>query len=997
MRAPPLLQEFVAAMRELTGADSVVVALHREPADPHSLLLYTDGAQEPVAELADPDAAWQLVQSRPSKMTNVTTPEIRPSVTSDGVLVHVTLAQIMRQTTEPVAGFTERRRFPESGTMPLVDGGVWFGLRGAKPIPWLVRSPGDGDDTGFSQDEAWLRLMTGLATRLTWAVYHLTGALQDPVSELPGRMEFQVFLSRALAAARTHQHPVCLMLINPDDFGMINHRYGHEAGDRTVREIADALLGNLRQSDGVFRYGGAVFGVVLSGAGVNESRLAAEKIRSALVSQNYVDGSVKLTFSIGAAVAAAVDDEAADQESSVLLKRADDLLARAKLSGGARTIVGTLSSEERAGASANPMGAIFTPDTQKDYRNMLLLWETVALVSAHSEPAAIAAAFVDRLALGFQPERVLLLTPDETAGLQPLASNVRDDTSPDCRATGAPVKLSKQSHNLVQQAFAQHQVERSSNDTRSMAYAVPLMAGNKAIGCLYLDGHGRQWGLDSSDVIFLNALASQMAMALDRANLIARWREQKERESRALKGELRDLRNALSHTKMVYQSKPMHELMNTLRQVAPSDATVLIIGESGTGKEMLAQSLHEFSERREAPFVVADCGAVAHTLIEAELFGHVKGAFTGADRNSDGRILQADGGTLFLDEIGELPLSLQAKLLRFVQEKEFTPVGSTKSRRVDVRIVAATNRRLQDEVAEGKFRADLYYRLQVIAVEAIPLRDRTDDILPLAHYFLEKFASQYGSATHAFTAAAERKILHYPWPGNVRELQNCIMRAVLTNSGEELDENAIELLPEASRETELGLYDRAPAATPRVTIPAGAATDQSTGATAVPDATQTSAGEPGRDVWQTFERELSRQIDLAMTGNRRRPVPLGRWLNEDLLLAANEASGEVARRAAMLLGVPESTFRRQLNKVKTEFDQGLGVRTDHWHETASLIDELIRLAQVEPGADPGLLERARRSLLTGVLHEVPGKPSVGAALMGVTTPTYRKWCEAHAQ
>jgi transcriptional regulator with GAF, ATPase, and Fis domain len=273
---------------------------------------------------------------------------------------------------------------------------------------------------------------------------------------------------------------------------------------------------------------------------------------------------------------------------------------------------------------------------------------------------------------------------------------------------------------------------KASNDAQRhhLAYAVPLVARDYCLGCLYIDGPEDTLSLDTSDLIFVDALANQIAVALDRAELALHWKQEKERESQRLRAEVQELRQTLQQTRLVYESRQMDGVLGTLKKVAPTDVTVLITGESGTGKEMLARALHEMSARSSRPIVTVDCGAIAHSLMDAELFGHVKGAYTGAQSSSPGRIVQAESGTLFLDEVGEIPLEIQAKLLRFLQEKEFTPVGGTRSQQVDVRIVTATNRELADEVARGLFRADLYYRLHVVTVTAPPLRERPIDMLP---------------------------------------------------------------------------------------------------------------------------------------------------------------------------------------------------------------------------------------------------------------------------
>jgi len=396
---------------------------------------------------------------------------------------------------------------------------------------------------------------------------------------------------------------------------------------------------------------------------------------------------------------------------------------------------------------------------------------------------------------------------------------------------------------------------------------------------------------------------------------------------------------------------------------------------------MLAQSVHHFSDRRDRPFVTVDCGAIAHSLLETELFGHVKGAYTGAQSAAEGRIAQADGGTLFLDEIGELPLDLQSKLLRFVQEREFTPVGGNKPRHVDVRIVAATNRELKDEVANGRFRQDLYYRLQVVSVQAVPLRERPTDILPLARTFLSRFAAQNQSRCTQFSTDAENKLLQHSWPGNVRELQHTVLRALLMCESEVLEAAAIELLPEAMQEGARGV-DTAPELPSHSidTAAAGTATEVSPAA----DGAQVAA-----DPIAALRSELAWQVQQALLDNASHPVPIGRWLRDDLVLAVSEVCGEVARRAARMVGVPESTFRRQLDKARAEADAGLAARTDAWARMSDVLAQLVTV--VEEDYDGKLLEEARMALLETVIDRKECASSVGAALMGVTPPTFKRW------
>jgi len=245
-------------------------------------------------------------------------------------------------------------------------------------------------------------------------------------------------------------------------------------------------------------------------------------------------------------------------------------------------------------------------------------------------------------------------------------------------------------------------------------------------------------------------------------------------------------RHALKH--LVGSSAPMQAVADVVLQVAPSRASVLIVGESGTGKELIAAAIHEHSPRAGKPFIKLHCAALAETLLESELFGHERGSFTGAVGRRDGRFQEADGGTLFLDEIGEISPGLQVKLLRFLQEHEFQRVGSGQTIRVDVRVVAATNRNLLEQIKDGKFREDLYYRLNVVSIEMPALRERRSDIPLLAMHFLRKYARENGKTLSGFDDAALARLAHYDWPGNVRELENAVERAVVLARGDIVQE-----------------------------------------------------------------------------------------------------------------------------------------------------------------------------------------------------------------
>jgi two-component system response regulator HydG len=273
-------------------------------------------------------------------------------------------------------------------------------------------------------------------------------------------------------------------------------------------------------------------------------------------------------------------------------------------------------------------------------------------------------------------------------------------------------------------------------------------------------------------------------------------------EHSRLKAENRLLRERLGlqfdRRHIIGRSAAMVRLFDSVAQVAPSEATVLIAGESGTGKELIAGAIHFNSSRRDGPFVRLNCAAITETLLESELFGHEKGAFTGADRRREGRFFQADGGSLLLDEVSEMPLPMQVKLLRVLQEREFTRVGGDTVIRVDVRVIAATNKDLPELVSGGRFREDLYYRLNVVGLTLPALRERAEDIPLLALHFLEAFALKNRKEVKGFTPQAMDRLIRYAWPGNVRELMNAVERAVVMTRGDFLTEEDVSLIPTAA-------------------------------------------------------------------------------------------------------------------------------------------------------------------------------------------------------
>ena len=310
-----------------------------------------------------------------------------------------------------------------------------------------------------------------------------------------------------------------------------------------------------------------------------------------------------------------------------------------------------------------------------------------------------------------------------------------------------------------------------------------------------------------------HAVVKSVRRALEKASLVA--------ENRALRARLAALAPAGTGG-LLGDAPPFRAVLETLRQAAPTSATVLLTGESGTGKELAARLVHDLSPRAEGPLVPINCAAIPEGLLESELFGHEKGAFTGAVARKEGRLERAHRGTLFLDEVGEMPAAVQVKLLRFLQDGVLERVGGTESLRVDVRVVAATNKDLAAEVKAGRFREDLFYRLDVVSVRLPPLRDRREDVLLLASAFLRAVAEKLPKAVSGLTPAAAAALERYAWPGNVRELQHAIERAVILTRGDVVD---VGDLPEAIRSAG-GAPAAGAAATGSVVIPLGTPLDE---------------------------------------------------------------------------------------------------------------------------------------------------------------------------
>src|ERR1700732_5221906 len=311
---------------------------------------------------------------------------------------------------------------------------------------------------------------------------------------------------------------------------------------------------------------------------------------------------------------------------------------------------------------------------------------------------------------------------------------------------------------------------------------LPLISRNRAIGTLVL-ARLRDDAFNQADISFLSQVANQIALAVENALAYREIRELKEQLSQEKLYLEDEIRSEMNFAKIVGNSASLRKVLKRVETVAPTDSTVLIYGETGTGKELIARAIHDLSPRRSKPFVKLNCAAIPTGLLESELFGHEKGAFTGAIAQRIGRFEVADGGTIFLDEIGEIPLELQTKLLRVLQEREFERLGSSRTIRTGARLIAATNRDLEAMVSEQKFRSDLFFRLDVFPVHVPSLRERDGDIPLLARHFTQQFSRRMKKVIETIPSEAMDALCRYHWPGNIRELQNVIERAVIISTG----------------------------------------------------------------------------------------------------------------------------------------------------------------------------------------------------------------------
>ncbi len=863
------------------------------------------------------------------------------------------------------------------GSSKLELGTLWFAitLEQTSPHRYTLFNSEDWDDL--------VELVLGVSSQVLWGTYKSEMLQLDSVTALPGSAKLRHQLQLNLAALSTNTSDndsrTLLILLEIDNFSLFRRQLDSAEADKLLKTLASTLREAIRKIDGLFRISDSMFAVTAD-ITVGAEQQVLEKLTRAL--ETLADDTVfsGLTCSIGYCLTGKTDTEASSSASNVpsaqnFIFSAEQALAIARESGGNQTIEASPDLELESIRTGPPENGVFTSDPIKDYRNSRVLWRTISLIAAEATPDTLCRSFVDLLQDALNFNKVDIFTIEE-GELYSQTEEPINDLAPAIRQQ-------------INECLAKQSIQKFSfpTDAGDAITAVPLVSRGDALGVLLIEAEESP---DDSDLMFLKAIADQIAGALDRIELALRQQVLSARESASLRAEIQELKehasysaDAIGATPVVAVSQAMRTVLEYVEKIAPTDASVLIMGESGAGKEVMAKAIVAASNRSDAPLITVDCSAIAHSLIDSELFGRVKGAFTGADAASSGRIAEADGGTLFLDEIGELPLDVQAKLLRFVQEKELIAVGDTRRRRIDTRIICATNRDLLFESSQGRFRSDLYYRLQVLQVTVPPLRERQADVPALAESFAKRYSEQFGKSISGFTDSAWQKIVQYNWPGNVRELQNAIVRATLTAETDLIDEGDLQFGEELPTPEQHGHTNTLSASYAQQPIEPAINT------------INPEEPESGADDWATLTSLLAGQV-AALVAESRLEAPVGRWLADTVVLTAANVSDGVARQAARLLGVPETTLRRQLNKARQNEDNPFQLMSNQWLTSLPALVDLLKLLMTQDDQQEEFAEHCQVLLLQQVANHIGDDRKAGAALMGITPPTYARWLERYA-
>ena len=667
---------------------------------------------------------------------------------------------------------------------------------------------------GFSEQA--LELLQALGNNATTALRNASLFRQATTDELTGlftRRHFERRLHDEIKLARRHGTPLALIMADVDEMRTINAARGYSEGDRILARLGEICRDKVRSIDVGARFGGNKFTVILPQTDAKGAEEVAETILRAVAETNFFPDE-KVATRVTVSVGGAVWERGADGES--LIQQADKALYQAKRDGRNRfqlygpKIGSTAKRTDR-------LAGVFSGDPSRDYRNCLMLLETIEEINKQTDLDMLLPAVLDVIIDLAEAERGVLLLKEANGKLDARAARDRSKQTID------KVDFS---HSVVERVIDLDQPVRetfTSGDSKLVTHSigkldiqavmcVPLTIHDpgrttpRVLGAIYVDRRERGGEFDESSLAFFDTLARQISVAIENARLYKRNEElrkqlsyqldQTRQELDTVRIELvereKEIEHKYNYDKIIGQSPRMIELFRLLDRITDTAVPVFIHGESGTGKELVANAIHYNGPRRKKKLVSENCAAMSETLLESELFGYMKGSFTGAVADRKGLFEIANGGTLFLDEVGDMSMSMQKKLLRVLQENEVRRVGGKETIKIDVRIISASNKDLKKLVENGEFREDLYYRLNVVKVSLPRLNERKEDIPMLADHFLNEDVDE-GDKRRAFANEAMQMLLMYHWPGNVRELKNVVDRAKIISDGDVIKKDAIIL------------------------------------------------------------------------------------------------------------------------------------------------------------------------------------------------------------